>query len=172
MVGQWMQRRMARRGIFAASGFVALLALGGCISDQQAVDMGIATQCDADGIVAALGDPAGRFVTRANTEVCRGPRRDSYSEASLDMIDCRSLTMLTAGVSRASADPARRGADYDHSAIVEAARLRLRVGLADLAGTEAALRGAGVPVTLSSGQGAAQCARLGTSLAAGAAQTN
>jgi hypothetical protein len=51
---------------------------------------------------------------------------------------------------------------------VEQARLRLRVGLTDLAGTEAALRAAGVPVTLLPGQGAEQC----TTLAASAAQTN
>ena len=152
----------------AAFGCAALLALSGCISDDQAVDMGLATKCDADGVVAKLGDPAGRYVTRTNTEVCKGPRRDSYSETSLDLIDCRSNSTLRAGVTRTSADQARRGADYNNTTAVEQARLRLRVGLTDLAGTEAALRAAGVPVTALPAQGAEQC----TTLAATAALTN
>ena len=165
MVGQWMQGSGRTRLWGAALGCAALLALSGCISDEQAVDMGLATQCDADGVVARLGDPADRYVTRSNTEVCRGPRRDSYTESTLDLIDCRSNTTLRAGVTRTSADQARRGPDYNNTAAVEQARLRLRVGLVDLAATEAALRAAGVPVTLLSGQGAEQC----TTLAAGAA---
>jgi hypothetical protein len=108
---------------------------------------------------AALCDP--------DTEVCRGPRRDSYTETRLDLIDCGTATTLTAGVTRTSADQARRGPDYNNTAAVEQARLRLKVGLADLTATEAALRAAGVPVTRSTG-GAEQC----TKLAAGAAQTN
>ncbi len=152
----------------AAFGCAALLALSGCISDDQAVDMGLATKCDADGVVAKLGDPAGRYVTRTNTEVCKGPRRDSYSETSLDLIDCRSNSTLRAGVTRSSADQARRGPDYNNTTAVEQARLRLRVGLTDLAGTEAALRAAGVPVTALPAQGAEQC----TTLAATAALTN
>ena len=130
--------------------------------------MGLATKCDADGVVAKLGDPAGRFVTRANTEICKGPRRDSYTETTLDLIDCRSNSTLRAGVTRSSADQARRGADYNNTAVVEQARLRLRVGLVDLATTESSLRAAGVPVTLLAGQGGDQC----TTLAANAAQTN
>ena len=152
----------------AAFGCAALLALSGCISDDQAVDMGLATKCDADGVVGKLGDPAGRYVTRTNTEVCKGPRRDSYSETSLDLIDCRSNSTLRAGVTRSSADQARRGPDYNNTTAVEQARLRLRVGLTDLAGTEAALRAAGVPVTALPAQGAEQC----TTLAATAALTN
>jgi hypothetical protein len=152
----------------AVFGCAAVLALSGCISDDQAVDMGLATKCDADGVVAKLGDPAGRYVTRTNTEVCKGPRRDSYSETSLDLIDCRSNSTLRAGVTRSSADQVRRGADYNNTTAVEQARLRLRVGLIDLAGTEAALRAAGVPVTALPAQGAEQC----TTLAATAALTN
>ena len=152
----------------AVFGCAAVLALSGCISDDQAVDMGLATKCDADGVVAKLGDPAGRYVTRTNTEVCKGPRRDSYSETSLDLIDCRSNSTLRAGVTRSSADQARRGPDYNNTTAVEQARLRLRVGLTDLAGTEAALRAAGVPVTALPAQGAEQC----TTLAATAALTN
>jgi hypothetical protein len=106
-------------------------------------------------------------VTKSDTEICRGPRRDSYSETRLAIIDCGTQTALSAGVTRASADQARRGPDYDNTAAVEQARLRLKVGLADLAATEASLRAAGVPVTLAPG-GAEQC----TKLAAGAAQTN
>lgn len=168
MVGQWMNGSGKTRLWAAAFGCAALLALSGCISDDQAVDMGLATKCDADGVVAKLGDPAGRYVTRTNTEVCKGPRRDSYSETALDLIDCRSNSTLRAGVTRSSADQARRGPDYNNTAAVEQARLRLRVGLTDLAGTEAALRAAGVPVTALPAQGAEQC----TTLAATAALTN
>ena len=168
MVGQWTKTDRAGRGIAAALGLAALFALAGCISDEQAVDMGLATQCEADGTVAKLGDPAGRFVTKTDVEVCKGPRRDSYNETALEIIDCGALTMLRVGVIRQSADQARRGADYNNSAQVEQARLRLKVGLADLDQTEAALAAAGVPVTRIAGQGAEQC----TKLAAGAAQTN
>lgn len=157
----------APRGIAAAAVLGALVALSACVSDEQAVDMGLATKCEADGTVARLGDPAGRFVTRTDTETCRGPRRDSYAQTSLDIIDCRAGTVLRAGVSRASADQARRGPDYDNTVAVEQARLRLKVGLADLTSAEAALRAAGVPVTVAAG-GAEHC----TKLAAGAAQTN
>ncbi len=168
MVGQWTDHTGRTRLWAAALGCTALMALSGCISDEQAVDMGLATQCDADGVVARLGDPAGRFVTRTNTEVCKGPRRDSYTETTLDMIDCRNNATLRAGVTRSSADQARRGPDYNNTATVEQTRLRLRVGLTDLATTETTLRAAGVPVTLLPGQGAEHC----TTLAANAAQTN
>ena len=167
MVGQWMQTEGPARGFAAVLAFVALAALSACVSDEQAVDMGLATKCEADGTVAVLGDPARRFVTKSDSEICKGPKRDSYTETRLDIIDCASSTVLRAGVTRASADQVRRGPDYDNTAAVEQARLRLKVGLADLTTTEAALRAAGVPVTLSTG-GAEQC----TKLAAGAAQTN
>lgn len=167
MVGQWMHRQGPARGFAAACALAALAALSGCVSDEQAVDMGLATKCEADGTVAVLGDPARRFVTKSETEICRGPRRDSYTETRLDIIDCPTQTVLRAGVTRASADQARRGPDYDNTAAVEQARLRLKVGLADLSATESALRAAGVFVSRSTG-GAEQC----TKLAAGAAQTN
>lgn len=168
MVGQWTQGGKAGRGLAVALGLSTFALLAGCISDEQAVDMGLATQCEADGTVAKLGDPAGRYVTKTNVEVCKGPRRDSYNETALEIIDCGNLTTLRVGVIRQSADQARRGADYNHSVPVEQARLRLRVGLTDLAGTEVALAAAGVPVIRVAGQGAEQC----TKLAAGAAQTN
>lgn len=167
MVGQWITTKGAGRGIAAALALGAALTLSACVSDDQAVDMGLATKCEADGTVAKLGDPAGRFVTKTNVEICKGPRRDSYNETALEIIDCTGGTTLRAGVARVSADQARRGPDYDNSALVEQARLRLKVGLADLTQTETALRAAGVPVTISAG-GAEQC----TKLAAGAAQTN
>jgi len=162
-----MQTKGTARGFAAVFALAALAALSACVSDEQAVDMGLATKCEADGTVAVLGDPARRFVTKSDTEVCRGPRRDSYTETRLDIIDCGTSTVLTAGVTRVSADQVRRGPDYDNTAAVEQARLRLKVGLADLTATEATLRAAGVPVTRSTG-GAEQC----TKLAAGAAQTN
>lgn len=168
MVGQWTRTDKAGRGRTAALALCALFALAGCISDEQAVDMGLATQCEADGTVAVLGDPAGRYVAKTNVEVCKGPRRDSYNETALEIIDCGSLATLRAGVIRQSADQARRGPDYDNTSLVDQARLRLKVGLSDLAQTEAALVAAGVPVTRMPGQGAEHC----TKLAAGAAQTN
>ena len=168
MVGQWMQTKGTARGLAAVLALAASAALSACVSDDQAVDMGLATKCEADGTVAVLGDPARRFVTKSNVESCKGPKRDSYDETLLDIIDCATATTLRLGVIRASADQARRGPDYDNTATVEQARLRLKVGLADLPQTEATLRAAGVPVTRIAGQGAEQC----TKLAAGAAQTN
>ena len=167
MVATGQRTGRASRGIAAALALGVLVALSACVSDEQAVDMGLATKCDADGTVARLGDPGGRVVTRTTTEGCRGPKRDSYTETRLDIIDCTASSTLRLGVTRASADTARRGPDYDNTAAVEQARLRLKVGLADLTATEAALRAAGVPVTVMAG-GAEQC----TKLAAGAAGTN
>ena len=167
MVGQWMQTKRASRGMAAALVLAAVAVLSACVSDEQAVDMGLATQCSADGTVVRLGDPAGRFVTRTDTETCRGPRRDRYSETALEIIDCSTATVLRAGVTRNSADQARRGPDYNNAAAVEQARLRLKVGLADLTQTEASLRAAGVPVTRGTG-GLEHC----TKLAARAAQLN
>ncbi|MEZ5754740.1 MAG: hypothetical protein R3D90_08265 [Paracoccaceae bacterium] len=168
MVGQWTQDKGTARGFAAVLCLGAAALLSACVSEDQAVDMGLATRCEADGTVAILGDPARRFVTISNAQICKGPKRDSYDETALDIIDCATTTTLRAGVIRRSADQARRGPDYDNTAAVEQARLRLKVGLADLAATEAALRAAGVPVSLIAGQGAEQC----TKLAAGAAQTN
>jgi hypothetical protein len=161
MVSERMTGRKALPSLGAAVlGFVALLAISGCISDQQAVDAGLATKCDADGTVAKLGDPAGRFATKTNVEICKGRKRDSYNETTLDLIDCTSTSTLRVGVVRQSADLARRGPDYDNTAVVEDQKLRLKVGLSDLAGAEAALRAAGVPATRLDGQGAEQCSRL------------
>ncbi|NJM83050.1 MAG: hypothetical protein HC844_11635 [Tabrizicola sp.] len=148
-----------RAGLLPAALGLAVV-LGGCISDDQAVDLGIATQCDADGTVAKLGDPAGRYATRSNVEICKGRKRDAYNETSLDLIDCSATSTLQVGVIRQSADPARRGPDYDNAAAVETQKARLRAGITDLAGVEAALRGAGVPATLLPGQGAEQCGKL------------
>ena len=95
----------------------AVLALSACVSDEQAVDMGLATKCEADGTVARLGDPAGRFAAKSTIEVCKGPRRDSYSETTLDLIDA-SLNLAKVQTQRAElanqyvqALAALRGAD-------------------------------------------------------------
>ena len=69
---------------------------------------------------------------------------------------------------RQSADPVRRGPDYNNTATVEQQTLRLKVGLTDIAGAETALRAAAVPVSPLAGQGGDVC----TKLAAGAAQLN
>jgi hypothetical protein len=75
---------------------------------------------------------------------------------------------LRIGVLRQSADTARRGPDYNNTATVEQQKLRLKVGLTDIAWAETALRAAAVPVLPLVGQGGDVC----TKLAAGAAQLN
>ncbi len=160
MAMAWITEGRAAAVLATAVSAVAFLALAGCISDQQAVDAGLATQCDADGTVAKLGDPAGRFATKSTVEICKGRKRDSYNETTLDVIDCSALSTLRIGVIRQSADPGRRGPDYDNSTAVETQRQRLKIGLTDLAGAEAVLRSAGVSVTLLAGQGAEQCLKL------------
>jgi uncharacterized membrane protein len=138
----------------------AVVALSACVSDQQAVDMGLATQCDASGTVAKLGDPDSRFLTMDNVEVCKGPRSDSYNETTWILTDCLNTVQLRAGILRQSADPVRRGPDYDHADQVMQQKLRLKIGLVDFSGVQQTLQAAGVPVTVQSGQGADQCIKM------------
>ncbi len=150
-----------RSALFAALVFVAaLLSLSGCVSDEQAVDMGLATQCDASGEVAQLGDPAARFVTETRREVCRGPKRDAYTEQTLLVSDCQNGTQYAIGMLRQSADPARRGPDFDAIDTVNTQKLRLKVGLTDISTVTSGLQAAGITVKTLPQAGAAQCEKL------------
>jgi uncharacterized membrane protein len=151
-------QRQGRAGLLAA--LAAALALSACVSNEQAVDMGLATQCDASGTVARLGDPDGRFLTMDSAEVCKGPRRDSYNETTWVLTDCLNSVELRAGILRQSADPVRRGPDYDNAALVTQQKLRLKVGLVDFGGVQQALQAASVPVSVQPGQAAEQCIKM------------
>lgn len=160
MTGQWVFA-VDRTALYAAFvAMAALLSLSGCVSDEQAVDMGLATQCDASGAVERLGDPAGRFVTETQREVCRGPKRDAYTEQTLLVSDCQNGTQYAIGMLRQSADPARRGPDYDVIDTVNREKLRLKVGLTDISALTSGLQAAGVTVKTLAGAGSAQCEKL------------
>lgn len=165
MMAQWIfgTDRTALYAAFVA--VAALLSLSGCVSDEQAVDMGLATQCDTSGAVEKLGDPAGRFVTETQREVCRGPKRDAYTEQRLMLSDCQNGTQYAVGMLRQSADPARRGPDYDVIDTVNREKLRLKVGLTDISTLTAGLQAAGVTVKALPGKGAAQCEKLAAAAA-------
>ncbi len=160
MTGQFLlgTDRTALYAAFLA--LAALLSLSGCVSDEQAVDMGLATQCDASGTVERLGDPAGRFVTETQREVCRGPKRDAYTEETLLLNDCQNGTQYAIGMLRQSADPARRGPDYNAIDTVNTQKLRLKVGLTDISTLTSGLQAAGVTVKTLGQAGAAQCDKL------------
>lgn len=140
--------------IFALS---VLLALAACVDDQKAVDLGLAKSCESKGKVAASGDPARRFVTVDDVESCRGPKKDTYDETRWVLIDCSAPTKLTAVATRQNIDPKRFGPDIDHRSVIETQRLRIRAGITDLTGVQAALVAAGVPVSLDIGAGTEQC---------------
>lgn len=165
MVGQWMigTDRAALYAAFVA--LAALLSLSGCVTDEQAVDIGLATQCNALGSVEKLGDPAGRFVTQVQREVCRGPKRDAYTEQTLLLSDCQNGTQYAIGMLRQSADPARRGPDFDAIDAVNREKLRLKVGLTDISTLTSGLQAAGVTVKTLPQAGAAQCDKLAAAAA-------
>ena len=165
MVGQWLMGTERTALMAAAVAIAALLSLSGCVTDEQAVDMGLATQCDASGTVEKLGDPAGRFAAQTQREVCRGPKRDAYTETTLLLNDCQNGTQYAIGMLRQSADPARRGPDFDVIDLVNREKLRLKVGLTDISTLTSGLQAAGVTVKTLPGAGAAQCAKLAASAA-------
>ena len=136
-----------------------LLPFAACVSDQQAVDMGLATACDGKGVISQVGDPSGRYVVVQGGESCKGPKRNTYDTRKLTLIDCKSPARLEATVAQISADQVRRGSDFDHSTVVDAQKARLRLGLTDLAGVQSALMAAGVPVTLTPGISGEECTR-------------
>lgn len=141
--------------------FALLLALplAACVSDEKAVDMGLATACDGKGVVSSLGDPANRFVTVAGGESCKGPKRNTYDTRTLAVLDCAVPARLDVKVSQLAVDTRKNGANYDHSGIVDAQKARLRLGLTDLAGAQAALTAAGVPATFTPGVAGEECTK-------------
>ena len=143
---------------------VALLAgaglLAACVSDEQAVDMGLATACEGTATFKRLDDPAGRYLTATRTEVCRGPKKDAGTRQQIIVVDCSGHSELVATVSQAMADTRRHGPDFDRRAAAEVQVTRLKVGLTDFAGLQAGLTAAEVPFTVGAGKGLEQCAGL------------
>jgi hypothetical protein len=132
------------------------LLLSGCISDQQAVDLGLATACEGETTYSPVGDAAGRYWKGQRSEICKGAKKDAGNRMQTVLIDCAVNRQFTATGLRQMADQRRHGPDFDQRATVDTQVLRLKLGLADLAGAEQALRAAGVPVTAAAG-GAEQC---------------
>lgn len=165
MMAQWLFAGDRTALVAAFVAFAALLSLSGCVSDEQAVDLGLATQCDASGTVERLGDPAGRFVTEVKREVCRGPKRDAYTEQTLLLSDCQTGAQYAIGMLRQSGNPAVRGPDFNVIDQVEREKLRLKVGLTDIATLTGGLQAAGVTVNTLPGGGAAQCGKLAAAAA-------
>ncbi len=165
MTGQWLITGERTALVAAFIAFAALLSLSGCVSDEQAVDLGLATKCDASGTVEQLGDPESRFVTEARRELCRGPKRDAYTEQTLLLSDCQTGTQYAIGMLRQSGDPAKRGPDFDVIDAVTREKLRLKVGLTDVSTVTADLQAAGITVKALPGEGAAQCAKLAATAA-------
>ena len=148
-----------RRVILSALlGGVGLLAA--CVSDEQAVDMGLATVCDGTATFRRLDDPAGRYLAATRTEVCRGPKKDAGTRQQIIVVDCAAMSELTATVAQDMADPRRHGPAFDRSAGATTQVTRLKVGLTDFAGLQTGLTAAEVPFVLGAGKGLEQCAAL------------
>lgn len=147
-----------RRGTLAVA-VLAALPLAACVSDETAVDMGLATSCDAKNVVSSVGDPARRYVSVQGGESCKGPRRHTYDTRTLALLDCTMPARLDIKVSQLAVDTAARGPNYDHSKVVDTQTALLRIGLTDLAGVSSALNSAGVPATLSSGVTGEECTK-------------
>lgn len=137
---------------------LSALLLAACVSDEKAVNMGLATACDGKGTVASLGDPANRYVTVDGGESCKGPKRNTYDTRTLAVLDCGAApARLDVKVSQLAVDTTKHGANYDWSQAVATQKTRLRLGLTDLAGAQAALTAAGVPATLTPGTAGEEC---------------
>lgn len=155
MPGQWTAKT-GRTGLLAAALIGAGLMLSACISDQEAVDMGLATKCDGTTIYSPVVDPKGRYWKGTRTEICKGARRDAGNRDQTVLIDCAANQQLTATARQEMANQRRHGPDYDLRPAVEAQVMRLKLGLSDFAGVQQGLQAAGVPFTVSAG-GAEQC---------------
>lgn len=147
---------MERTGLWAAAMAVLAVLLSGCITDQQAVDMGLATACEGETTYSPVGDPGGRYWKGQRTEICKGAKKDAGNREQTVLIDCAANRQITATGLRQMADQRRNGPDFDLRPAVDTQVLRLKLGLADLAGVEQGLRAAGAPVTAEAG-GAEQC---------------
>ena len=160
MPGQWTART-GRAGLLAAALIGAGLLLAACVSDQEAVDMGLATKCDGTTTFAALGDPANRYLRGDRAEQCMGAKRDAGNRAQVLVVDCTTGQQITATVAQSMANPARNGPDFDLRAEADAQLLRLKLGLTDFAGLQQGLQAAGIATSLQSGQGADECIKAG-----------
>lgn len=155
MPGQWTART-GRTGLLAAALIGAGLLLSACISDQEAVDLGIATKCDGTTTFSPVVDPKGRYWKGARTEICKGAKKDAGNRDQIVVIDCVTNQTLTATARQAMADQRRHGPDFDLRPAVDAQLMRLKLGLSDFAGVQQGLQAAGVPLTVTAG-GAEQC---------------
>lgn len=134
-----------------ALALLPLLALPACISQEQAVDMGIGTSCEAQSVVSRAGDPAGRFVASETNEICRG--RGAQTEQRWTLIDCAAPARLTVVRARSGNQP------VDNSAEVSRQAARIRAGITDFAGVQAGFAAAGIAVVAVPGEGAQECRR-------------
>lgn len=147
MIGE--MQAMARIWNSTVTGGAALalllagLSLSACVSEDQAVDMGLATKCDSKSEVKRLGDAQGRFVVTERIEICKGPKKDIRSINSLKITNCESKTVFATTTKRISADTGRWGPDIDLLDMAETQKLRLKIGLTDFAGLVDAFGAAG-----------------------------
>lgn len=155
MPGQWTAK-MGRAGLLAAALIGAGLLLAACVSDQEAVDMGLATKCDGTTIYSPVVDPAGRYWKGTRTEICTGAKRDAGNRDQVVLIDCVANQQLVATARQQMANQRRHGPDFDLRTAVAAQEMRLKLGLSDFYGVQQGLQAAGVPLTVSAG-GAEQC---------------
>lgn len=143
-----------------AAALCGLAFLAACVTDEQAVDLGLATACDGTTTYGRLGDPAGRYLVAPRSEVCKGAKRGAGTRQQTIVVDCSAGVELTATVAQSMANPRRNGPDFDLRAAAEAQVTRLKVGLTDFAGLQAGLTAAGVPFTVGPGRSAEQCVAL------------
>ncbi len=155
MPGQWTART-GRAGLLAAALIGAGLLLAACVSDQEAVDMGLATKCEGTTVFSPVADPKGAYWKGTRTEICKGAKRDAGNRDQIVVIDCVANQTLTATARQQMANQRRHGPDYDLRPAVDAQLMRLKLGLSDFAGVQQGLQASGVPLTVSAG-GAEQC---------------
>lgn len=148
--------RTGRAGLLAAALTGAALLLSACISDQEAVDLGLATACEGTTTYSPVGDQAGRYWKGTRTEICKGPRKDASNRDQLVLIDCVANQQVTATLRQAMADQRKHGPDFDLRVASDAQVMRLKLGLSDLAGAAQGMQASGISVTAKAG-GAEQC---------------
>ena len=155
MPGQWTAQT-GRAGLLAAALIGAALLLTACISDQEAVDLGLATKCEGTTTYSPAADPQGRYWKGARTEICKGAKKDAGNRDQIVLIDCVANQTLTATARQSMADQRRHGPDFNLRPAVDAQLMRLKLGRSDFAGAQQGLQSAGVPLTVTAG-GAEQC---------------
>ncbi len=147
------------RAVLLSLGALAGLGLAACVSDEKAVEIGLATACDGKNTVSSVGDPSRRYVAVEGGESCNGPRRNRYDTKTLVLIDCTQPARLDIKVAQLALDTERHGANYDHSELVERQKARLRLGLDNLAGVQVALDASGVATVMTPGVSGEECTK-------------